>query len=805
LILIFAGILTVLLREFSNAIVIFAAVLANTAFGFYQEYKAESTLKLLEAYLKHHARVVRDDREQEIEAENLVPGDIIRLRQGDRVPADARFIFVNDLQADEAILTGESLPVSKSVEPVPFGAALADRLSMAYAGTLIVQGMGDAVVTATAAHTELGKIMRLIGESHKKPTPLQAAISSFAFRASVFLGTLVLILFLLGLRYGYGVLEMFLITVAVAVSAVPEALPVALTVILSIGMRRIAERKGIIRKLVATETLGSTTIILTDKTGTLTEAKMALDAVLPIEAISFKTKDIDKAYDEKQKEILRLALLNSNVVIENPNDDPRDWRVLGRALEVALVCDAAEGGILLPQILRETKIEDRLPFNSASKYSGVLLKFANSYLISFVGAPEILLKHSQLTEKVRQETLKAINNLASSGARVLGVAVKEIKDGAPTAYWKKLHGLNFAGLIALRDPVRLSVKDAIMRIQDAGVRTVIVTGDHPGTAEAVAREAGLNLKRNAIVLGEDLELLPEAEFKRLLYGFRVFARVSPEQKLKIVRAYKNLGETVAMTGDGVNDAPALQEADIGIAVGSGTDVAKSVADLVILDDNFETIVAAIEEGRKTLENIRKVIVYLLSNAFGELFLIGGSLLAGLALPLNALQILWVNLFSDSFPAMALGFENVDDVGRKPKRLSKSLLDSEMKFLLLFVGTLTSFLLFALYVLLLAMRFDPHTVRTFIFASFGIYSLFLVFAVRSLKKSIFEYGVFSNSYLLGGVAVGFVLMGLAIYWPPLAAMLDTVPLSLPWLLGAFAVGIFNILVIELGKLLYRDRV
>jgi len=334
---------------------------------------------------------------------------------------------------------------------------------------------------------------------------------------------------------------------------------------------------------------------------------------------------------------------------------------------------------------------------------------------------------------------------------------------------------------------------------------VIVTGDHQGTAEAVAKMVGFSLGARAVLTGPDLELMGEAEFSRLLPDVQVFARVSPEQKLQIAKAYKDRGETVAMTGDGVNDAPALKEANIGVAVGSGTDVAKSVADLVILDDNFETIVSAIEEGRKTLENIRKVIVYLLSSALDELLLIGGALLLGLALPLNALQILWVNFFSDSFPAIALGFENgADDVGVKPKRLDKNLFDPEMRFLILVIGTLTSLLLFGAYAALLRFGFDPTLVRTFIFAAFGLYSLFLIFSVRSLHKSIFEYGFFSNLYLLGGVSIGFALMAAAIYWPPLQNILETVSLDWPWVLGVIGVGVLNIIAIELGKLFYRNR-
>jgi len=798
LILVFAGVVTVVLRELGNAVVIFAAVLANTVLGYYQEYKAESAISLLQSYIKRRARVVRGDKEMEIEADGLVPGDIIRLLPGDRVPADARFVFVNDLQADESILTGESLPVPKTTEPTSFQAATADRAAMTFSGTLIVQGMGDAVVTAIGAETELGKIARLVGGAKEEPTPLQKAIGNFSFKASLALGAMVALLFFLGIWYGYGIFEMFLISVAVAVSAVPEALPIALTVILAIGVQRIAKRKGIIRKLVATETLGSTTLILTDKTGTLTEAKMEISAVIPF--------GHDGRDDDRQHELLRIALLNSEAAIENPDDAPSEWRIIGRALEVALVKGAARLGLRMPEVVSNAKVVDRLPFSSLAKYSGALLQTDGHHLVTLVGAPEILLASSALTPRTRAEAVATVNELAYAGARVIGMARKEIKGAAPPASWKKKpEGFEFAGLIAFRDPVRATVKDAIARIHQAGVRTVIVTGDHQGTAEAVAKTVGFSLGARSVLTGPDLELMGEAEFSRILPDIQVFARVSPEQKLQIAKAYKNRGETVAMTGDGVNDAPALKEANIGVAVGSGTDVAKSVADLVILDDNFETIVAAIEEGRKILENIRKVLVYLLSNALDALLLIGGALLMGVPIPLNALQILWVNFFTDSFPAIALSFEHGDDdVGTKPKRLHKNLFDPEMRFLVLVIGTLTSFLLFAAYALLLRFSSDPLMVRTFIFAAFGLYSLFLIFSVRSLHKSIFEYNFFSNPYLLGSVLVGFALMAAAIYWPPLQNILETVPLAWPWVLGVIGVGVLNIIAIELGKLFYRNR-
>ena len=798
-ILIVAGLITLFLKEWGDTLIIFSAVAINAFLGFYQEQKAENTLALLKTYIKERIRVLRAGHEKEMDAKELVPGDIIRVSQGDRVPADARLIFVNDLQIDESILTGESLPVIKSTTAVLPSSELGDRTSMVWSGTSVVQGFADAVVTATDNSTELGKIALLVRRTPTEETPLQKALLRFTIRVSVILGVLVSGLFAIGVYVGKPVYEMFLIAVATAVSAVPEGLPIALTVILAIGVQRLAARKGIVRKLLAAETLGSTTVILTDKTGTLTEAKMKLKNILPFgephEAMA------------AEKQILNYALLNTDVILENPEESPEEWRISGRALETALVRDAVRFGVVLPQVKKEVEVLDRLPFNSTNKFSASLIKKNGKYFIAFLGAPDILIKKSKLERKKEKELLEKIDTLAYTGERVLGIAIREVKDAKGLILREEAkRECNPIGLISFRDPVRKGIKEVIERIGARGVKTIILTGDHRGTAEAVAKELGISADAMSVADGAAIDALSDKELVGKLGSFSVIARVTPEQKLRIAMLYKQKGEVVAMTGDGVNDAPALKEANIGVAVGSGSDVAKAVADLVILDDNFETIVAAIVEGRRMLQNIRKVIIYLLSNSFDELALIGGALLMGLALPLNALQILWVNMFSDSFPAMALAFESdAEDAGSAPVDLRERLFDKEMKFFILVIGVLTSILLFALYVVFVAFQFDLRLVQTFIFASFGTYTLFLIFSVRSLRVSIFARNPFKNHFLVGGVLIGFVLMALAIYLPPLQRLLDTVPLPLVWMLGVVGVGIFNICAIETGKFLFRKRI
>ena len=794
LVLIFAGIITLTISHYRDAIFIFVAVIVNSALGFYQENKAERALAELKTYLKQRARVIRDGKEREIDAEELVPGDIIRLTQGDRVPADARVMFVNDFQVDEAVLTGESLPVSKSTDKSPEFAGLSDQNSMVFAGTLVTQGVCAAIVCRTDESTELGKIASLIATSENEKTPLQKAIINFSIYSSVALGTLTLVVFGIGILAGHSPFDMFLISVAIAVSAIPEGLPVSMTVILAVGVERMAKRKGVVKKLVAAEALGSTTVILTDKTGTLTMAKMVMSKIIPFEI-------------DEQRLIVR-ALTNANVLIENPHDDPDSWRMNGRIMETALVRAAGIRGMAFADITAKEHILQTVPFNAVQKFSVSLVKESGKHLLVFFGAPDILLSHSSFGTKEKEALLDRVDSLALSGERVLGVATKEIAHTEDFSISKDLplSGLLWSGLITFRDPIRPDIKHAIGRVQDAGVKTVILTGDHRGTAIAVAKEIGMKVDEQSVLDASELSKLSREELRERLPGLSVISRVTPFDKLRIAKLYQEIGEVVAMTGDGVNDAPSIKQADVGIAMGSGTEVAQSVADMVLLDDNFETIVAAIEEGRQILGNIRKVLVYLLSSVADELLLIGGALLTGLPLPLNPLQILWVNFFTDSFPAVSYAFEKEPD-GLKHKPLSRGkikLFDPVMKFLILAIGLSTSALLFVIYYVLMRLGYDEAVVRTFIFAAFGTYTLLVAFSVRSLDRSILSYPLFSNKYLNGGILIGLVLMAVAIYSPGLQSVFDTVALPFTWVIGVLLIGLLNIVLIEIAKWYFRSR-
>ncbi|OGH88103.1 MAG: hypothetical protein A3J93_05635 [Candidatus Magasanikbacteria bacterium RIFOXYC2_FULL_42_28] len=794
LVLIVAGIVTLAISHYRDAVFIFVAVIVNSALGFYQENKAERALSELKTYLKQRARVIRAGKEREIDAEELVPGDIIRLAQGDRVPADARVLFVNDFQVDEAVLTGESLPVSKSIDISPELAGLSDQDSMIFAGTLVTQGVGAAIVCRTDSSTELGQIATLIATSENEKTPLQKAIINLSIYSSIALGALTVVVFGIGILVGYSPFDMFLTAVAIAVSAIPEGLPISMTVILAVGVERMAKRKGVVRKLVAAEALGSTTVILTDKTGTLTMAKMMLSKLIPFEI--------------NEEKLLARALINADVLIENPTDDPESWRMNGRIMETALVRSAGMRGLALAEITAKEHVLQNRPFNAVQKFSVSLVKESGKHLLVFFGAPDILLNHSSFGAKEKDALIEQIDTLALSGERVLGVATKEIAHTENFSIAKdvSLTGLSWNGLITFRDPIRPGIKHAIDRVREAGVKTVIMTGDHRGTAMAVAKEIGMKIDKQSVLDASELAQLSEVELRARLPGLVVIARVTPFDKLRIAKLYQAMGEVVAMTGDGVNDAPSIKQADVGIAMGSGTEVAQSVADLVLLDDNFETIVAAIEEGRQILGNIRKVLVYLLSNVADGLILIGGSLLTGLPLPLNPLQILWVNFFADSFPAISYAFEQEPD-GLKHQPLKRGqikLFDPVMKFLILVVGLSTSALLFVLYYFLTQLGYDEAIVRTFIFASFGTYTLLVALSVRSLDRSILSYPLFSNHYLNGGILVGLVLMAVAIYLPGLQAVFNTVALPFSWVVGVALVGLLNIVLIEIAKWFFRSR-
>ena len=839
-ILVIAGIVTFFLREYTDTIVIFAAVGLNTTIGYFQENKASRALSELKKILKVKALVFRGGHEKEILQEELVPGDIIVLKPGSKVPADARLIEAKELNVNESALTGEWMPSGKNVDVLAKDVPLADRDNMVYMGTTVEAGLGKAVVTGTGLGTELGKVAEMLKETKEEKTPYQKKLSSFSKVVGMIIAALCVVIFIEGMLTGGEFEEMFITSIAVAVAAIPEGLPVAMTVILAIGMQRILKKKGLVRKLVSAETLGSTSVICADKTGTLTEAKMQVAVVLTgtKELLSKDGKyseKIDKGSKASHALALKIATASSDAFVENPEDPVKDWIVRGRPTDRALLLAGAQGGIYKNDIEEEMPKVDELPFDSVSKYSATLRKLSKSdykisksgYIACVLGAPEVILGMSKFIEldgkqkKISKERLDELNKqyegLTGRGMRVLATAYKKFEkekfekeriekkgEGAEPAEEKlteeDLEGIVFVGFIGLNDPIRPGVKKAISTCRKAGMKPIIITGDNKLTAKAVAEQIGLKVKEKNIIEGKELEKLSDEEFKKRVKDIQIYARVEPAQKLKIVRALQSVGEVVAMTGDGINDAPALKQADIGVVVGSGTDVAKEVADLVLLKDDFSVIVAAVEEGRAIIDNIRKVITYLLSDAFTEVVLIGGSIIAGFPLPLSAAQILWVNLIEDGLPGIALAFEpkEEDVMEKKPERHDAPLLTKEMKTIIIIIGLVTDLILLGLFFWLWNAEHSILHVRTMIFACLTVDSLIYVFSCKSLRRNIWHIDPFSNRLLVVSCGIGVVMLVAGIYLPVFQVLLKTVPLGFQDWLIVFGLGIVELFLVETTK-------
>ncbi len=792
-ILVIAGVITLLLREYTDSIVIFGAVFLNALVGFFQEKKASQALRELKKIVKINARVIRDGNQKIIDAENLVLGDIFLLKAGDKVPADGRIIKAKNLKTNEMALTGEWLPAKKHSEILPRETPLADRDNMVFMGTIVEQGKAKAIVTATGLNTEMGKIAQMLRETKEEKTPYQRKLSHFSKFVGIAIGVICFLIFISGMLEGKPFEEMFTTSVAIAVAGIPEGLPVAMTVILAIGMQKILKRKGLVRRLVAAETLGSASIICTDKTATLTEGRMKVVKVIG-----------------EKKLILKAATLISEAFVENPQDPKEKWIIRGPPTDRAFLEAGIEAGFNKKDLEKE-KI-DGIPFNPQNKFSAALIKENEKNILYVCGAPERILEKSSLKIEERKKWEKETENLAKKGLRIVAAAKKEIKK-IPEKLEKEVENLNFLGLIVLKDPIRPDVKEAIKICQKAGLKPIIVTGDHKLTAKAVAEELGIEVRDENIMEGRDLDRLSEREFDKILDKIQIYARVEPRHKMRIVSAFKEKGEVVAMTGDGINDAPALKKADIGVALGSGTDVAKEVSDLILLNDSFSIIVAAIEEGRGILDNIRKVTTFLLSDSFCEAILIGGSMLICWLmkrvwlLPMTAIQILWVNLIEDGPLSIALAFEPKEEgiMKRRPTGHKIHLLTSEMKVLIFVIGILTDiFLLFMFFWLLEFTHYDIWHIRSVIFAGLALDSMLYIFSIKSLRKNIWKINPFSNKFLIFAWFFGILMLFAGLYLPPLQVLLKTVPLNVfDWGL-VLGFGFLNILLIELTKWYFISR-
>ncbi len=823
-VLMIAGLISLLLREYIDAGVILGAVLINTIIGYLQEDKANQSLNELKKVVEHLALVIRDGLETEIDSAGLVPGDIIILRSGQKVPADARMLESVDLQVNEAALTGESVPVFKTVKIVSIGSVLADRKNIVYSGTEIVGGTGRAIVIATGGNTEIGKISQMVTETRETDTPLQVRLTKFSRFLGLVVGIISFLILVFGIIQKRNIFDVFITAVAVAVAAIPEGLAVAVTVILVLGMKQILKRKALTRKLLAAETLGSITVICSDKTGTLTEGRMRVAHIFAggkeLEIENFEEND----QGDNLKAVIRaleIGIICNNSIVENTRSGLVSEKIIGQPTETALVSAGLDLGLDRNKLLTKEPRVGELPFSSDNKYMITLHNLAkNSYIMYEKGAPERLLAKSSMifinnvvsaiTKSQKNAILKRYEDFTSQGLRVIAVAYKEIGElpwpvDSDHKDWSQIDdGLIYVGLIAFKDPLRPESRQAISECQRAGIRPIIITGDHKLTAQAIATEAGIVCSPDDVITGDILDQVDDSKLRLLVKKHNIFARVSPHHKLRIVEALKANGEVVAMTGDGLNDSPALKAANIGVCLGSGTEVAKETSDLVLLDNNFQVIVSAIEEGRIIFQNIRKSITYLISDSFSEVVLISGSIFFGMPLALLPTQILWINIINDGFPNFSLAFERSDKnvMDQKPINPNEPIVNKEMRAIILWFGILRELAFLAIFIYLYrhleALSWDIRYLRTLFFAILGIKSLTGIFSLRSFILPIWKIDHFHNRYLLGAFFVSLSLLILAIYLPLFQSILQTRSLDFSSWLLILSISFINILVLEFIK-------
>jgi Ca2+-transporting ATPase len=770
LVLLAATAVSSLLGEWLDAMAILVIVLVNAIVGFLQEYRAEQALAALQALTAPEARVRRDGRRQAIPAADLVPGDRLVLEAGDVVAADARLLRAARLRCGEAALTGEAEPVDKVADAVVSDSApVAERATMVFAGTTVVDGTAEAVVVATGMETEVGRIARLIDQAAPEAgTPLQRRLAEFGRSLVRGIGVIVVLIGLLGWWRGMGHVEVLLTSVSLAVAAIPEGLPAVVTLALALGVQRMARRQALVRRLAAVETLGATTVIASDKTGTLTAGDMrvralALPGLLLNVGESGYSSQLPASAHGMGRQVWQVLVGCNDAMLQ---DSPAGLLLMGDPTETALLLAAAACGQPVAMTLAGWRRVAEVPFDAISKRMTVLAAYDGGQQVAWrKGAFEAVLPDCDriltadgerpLTETDRRELGEQLSALATNALRVLAAAYRPMTamiEDIPEA------GYVFAGMVGLQDPPRPEAKEAVSRCRAAGIRVVMITGDHPDTATAVARELGIAGPEDDAVTGAELERMDDATLQARVPQTAVYARVSPEHKWRVVRAWQANGAVIAMTGDGVNDAPAVHAADVGIAMGrTGTAVTQGAADVVLADDNFATLVAAVEEGRTIYGNIRKTIGYLLSGNAGELLFVTLCLLVGLPMPLLPIHLLWINLISDGLPALGLAIDPAgkDIMRRPPRPLDERMVDGQFAGQLLAIGALTAAMAMAVYLPAVATT-DLAMARTEAFAAIVAARLLLSFTARQASRPLWRVGLFSNLPLLVIVAGSFLL-------------------------------------------------
>ncbi len=807
---------------------ILVVLLLNALLGFVNEYRAEKSVQALKALTVPLAKVVRDGASRESPTADLVPGDVILFEAGDRIPADARLVEAWNLRLDEAALTGESLPVEKDFEAaLPADAPLAERATMVYTGTAVVQGRGRAIVTATGAATEIGKISTLLAGVEEGQTPLQQRLDRLGRYLALVAVLIAVVMVAVGMWRGESFLVMLETSLALAIAAVPEGLAAVATIALALGMQRMAKRRAIVRRLAAVETLGSTNVICTDKTGTLTQNQMTVREVklagraVQVGGAGYEPKGefseagelVNAQADSHLTQILRAGLLCNTASLRREADS---WTIVGDPTEGALVVAASKSGLEADSVRGAYPTLKEIPFDARDRRMATIHKVQErgegGFIVFAKGAPESILPAcvyeqrgdvaAALTESDRERWRQTNDEMAGRALRVLALAYKQTQNGDEEPF----EGLTLLGMVGMIDPPRPEAKEAIRLCQQAGVRVVMITGDQKATAGAIAREIGITASDDALQAldGQALDAADEAGLRVIVNETSVYARVSPEHKLRIVNALQADGQIVAMTGDGVNDAPALKTADIGVAMGKmGTDVARESADMVLADDNFATIVAAVEEGRTVFANVKKFVHYLFSCNLSEILTMFVAILAGLPAPLLPLQILWLNLITDVFPALALAGEPAErGVMQCPPPVEARAKYPPFPFVRSMVvqGVLLAASTLAAFIWTLNTSGDLRHATTVAFLTLGFAQLFHVFNSRFETGSAFKQGMFSNRAIWAALGLTILLQLAAIYLPILQTVLKTVPPSpLEWLVVIVA-SLAPALLVELYKLL-----
>ncbi|MHB8124253.1 MAG: calcium-transporting P-type ATPase, PMR1-type [Desulfitobacteriaceae bacterium] len=810
LVLLAATVVSGLLGEIADAVTIMAILIINAILGFIQEYRAERSMESLRSLTAPEARVLREGVEERIPAADLVPGDIVLVEAGDRIPADLRWIQAVNLGVEESALTGESQAVTKTIAPISDELTpMADRRNIGYMGTVVVNGKGAGVVIATGMTTEMGVIAEMIQDVQEEETPLQKRLDQLGKWLVIISLAVCILVVIAGILRGEGFYKMFFAGVSLAVAAIPEGLPAIVTVALAIGVQRMVKRQAIIRKLPAVETLGCATVICSDKTGTLTQNEMTVRQIysdgrmIGISGYGYDPKgDFQGADPAKEKDPIRAslkvaALCNNSVLTKKgvqvaglfrSSSKVAPWGIEGDPTEGALLVAAAKAGIWRETLERKEKRIGEIPFDSDRKRMSVIYQTKQGKKAYIKGAPDVVLKLcqreltsqgvSELTELRKREILQANDKMAGQALRVLALAEKPLAgtDGLDEHIEE---GLTFVGLAGMIDPPRASAGKAIQVCRRAGIKPVMITGDHRLTAEAVAHELGIIRKGSSKILtGVEIQNLNDEELAQSVMDVAVYARVTPKDKLRIVRAYKKRSQVVAMTGDGVNDAPALKEADIGVAMGkTGTDVTKEASAMILGDDNFATIVAAVEEGRAIYDNIRKFIRYLLSCNLGEVLMMFLATLVGLPLPLLPIQILWMNLVTDGLPAMALGVDGAEPgiMNRPPRPPGESIFARGLTAKIGILGTIFGLGTLIVFVAALFLGETLQSARTMAFTTIVFFQLIHVFDCRSEERGIFEMGIFKNQYLVAAVAISTIMQLAVLYIPVLQVIFKTTPL------------------------------